>query len=163
VKHLRNAVMLALLAAAVFLAVATAAQAGEPALALKGYDPVAYFTDNRPMLGDPQFQYEWDGSLYRFASANHLALFKADPDRYLPQYKDWCAASVATGVKVYGNPEWWLVIDGKLYLFGKPIGPALMSKDPAAMKHAADQNWPKVSKLPVPPLPDYMRGTGDTK
>jgi YHS domain-containing protein len=138
-------------------------QAGDERLALKGYDPVAYFTENRPMAGNSQFQYEWDGAIYRFASATHLALFKADPDRYLPQYNNWCAASVAKGAKVYGNPEWWLVVDGRLYLFGKPIGPELMRKDPAAMKNEADMNWPKVSKLPAPPPPDYMRGAGGTQ
>ena len=68
--------------------------------ALKGYDPVAYFTEKRPMVGDSQYQYEWDGAVYRFASAKHLALFKSDPDRYLPQYNNWCAASMAKGVKV---------------------------------------------------------------
>ena len=47
---------------------------------------------------------------------------------------------------MYGNPEWWLVVDGRLYLFGKPIGAGLMSKDPATMKEAADKNWPRVSK-----------------
>ena len=79
------------------------------------------------MVGNPQYQHEWDGAVYRFASAKHLELFKAEPDRYLPQYNNWCAASVAKGDKVYGNPEWWLVVDGRLYLFGKPIGPGLMS------------------------------------
>jgi hypothetical protein len=49
------------------------------------------------------------------------------------------------------------VVDGRLYLFGKPIGPSLMSKDPAAMKSHADENWSKVSQLPAPPKPDYMR------
>jgi YHS domain-containing protein len=139
------------------------AQAGDDRLALKGYDPVAYFTENRAMVGDPQFQFEWDGATYRFASARHLALFKAEPDRYLPQYNNWCAASVAQGEKVYGNPEWWLVVDGRLYLFGKPIGPGLMSKDPATMKEAADKNWPRVSKIPAPPRPDYMRGAGEPR
>jgi YHS domain-containing protein len=138
------------------------AQAGDDRLALKGYDPVAYFTDKRPMIGNAQFQYEWDGAIYRFASAKHLELFKAEPDRYLPQYDNWCTASVAKGLKVYGNPEWWLVVDGRLYLFGKPIGPGLMSKDPAAMKAKADENWATVSKLPIPPLPDYMLPPGDT-
>jgi YHS domain-containing protein len=157
VKHLRNVAMLALLAAGILLGANTAMWAGEAAVALKGYDPVAYFTDKRPMVGDPQYQYEWDGAVYRFASAEHLALFKSDPDRYLPQYKNWCAASVAKGVKVYGNPEWWLVVDGRLYLFGQPVGPDRMSKDPSGMKGQADENWSKVSHLPDPPLPDYMR------
>jgi YHS domain-containing protein len=161
VKHLRNVALPALLAAEILLGANTATRAGEAAVALKGYDPVAYFTDKRPMVGHPQYQYEWDGAVYRFASAEHLALFKSDPDRYLPQYKNWCAASVAKSEKVYGNPEWWLVVDGRLYLFGQPIGPGLMSKDPAAMRNQADENWSKVSHLPDPPLPEYMRSTGE--
>jgi hypothetical protein len=69
---------------------------------------------------------------------------------------------VAKGVKVHGNPEWWLVVDGRLYLFGKPIGPGLMKTD-AAMTKQADENFSKVSKLPAPPEPDYMRGAGKPK
>ena len=139
-----------------------AARTDDDRVALKGYDPVAYFTEKRPMLGDAQYRYEWDGAIYQFASARHLELFKANPDRYLPQYNNWCAASVAKGVKVYGNPQWWLVVDDRLYLFGRPIGPELMSKDPAAMKKEADKNWPEVSKLPAPFLPDYMQRAGTT-
>ncbi len=131
--------------------VSGAAQAGEDRLALRGYDPVAYFTEQRPMAGDAQFRYEWDGAIYQFASAKHLELFKVEPERYLPQYNNWCAASVAKGLKVYPNPEYWLVVDGRLYLFGQSIGPELMRKDPAAMKDEADKNWSKVSKLPAPP------------
>jgi YHS domain-containing protein len=154
--------MLAGIAVAIFLGWNAATRAGEPPLALKGYDAVAYFTDERATPGDPEYTYKWDGALYHFASAQHLALFKADPDRYLPQYNNWCAASVAKGEKVYGNPEWWLVVDGRLYLFGKPIGPALMRKDPG-MKNQADENWPKVSRLPTPPLPNYMRNNGQSQ
>ena len=133
-KPLRTFLMMAGLAAAIFLGSSAITQAGEPRLALRGYDPVAYFTEKRAMLGDPQYQHEWDGATYRFASPKHLELFKADPDRYLPQYNNWCAASVAKGVKVVGNPEYWIVVDGRLYLFGGPIGPGLMSADPAMKK-----------------------------
>jgi YHS domain-containing protein len=156
-KHFTNSLLLAGFVAAMFFGFSSLTQAGDHRLALKGYDTVAYFTDKRPMVGDPQYQYEWDGAVYRFASVEHLALFKSDPDRFLPQYNNWCAASVAKGVKVYGNPEYWLVVDGRLYLFGKPIGPELMRADPAAMKSKADQNWPTVSRLPDPPVPNYMR------
>ena len=149
-KHLKNLLMLAGLVGAIFFGSSAVTQAGDQRLALKGYDPVAYFTEKRPMVGDPQYQHEWDGATYRFASAKHLELFKADPERYLPQYNNWCAASVAKGEKVHGNPEYWLVVDGRLYLFGKPIGPGLMTADPA-MKSKADESWPKVSKLPNPP------------
>jgi YHS domain-containing protein len=129
----------------------TRAQADDERLALMGYDTVAYFTEGRPMKGDPRFQLEWDGAVYRFASAKHLEMFKADPDKYLPQYDNWCAASVAKGVKVRGNPEYWSVVDGRLYLFGGPAGPSLMAADAAAMKQAADAAWPTVSLLPDPP------------
>jgi YHS domain-containing protein len=139
------------------------AQASDDRLALKGYDPVAYFTEKRAMVGDAQHQHEWDGATYRFASAKHLAMFKSDPDRYLPQYKNFCAASVARGEKVHGNPEWWLVVDGRLYLFGKPVGPGMMTADAATIKRAADENWSRVSKLASPPLPDYMLRTSQPK
>jgi YHS domain-containing protein len=136
-------------AAAVVFSASMPSTATEQALGIKGYDPVAYFTEKRATLGDPQYQHEWDGALYRFASARHLEMFKADPDRYLPQYNNWCAASVAKGVKVEGNPEYWTVVDGRLYLFGAAIGPGLMAADPA-MTRRADGNWPKVSQLPEP-------------
>ena len=143
--------ILASVVASLMLAAGACAQTSDDRVALRGYDPVAYFTDKRPVPGSAKHQYEWDGSVYRFASAKHMQLFKANPDRYLPQYNSWCAASVAKGEKVRTNPENWIVVDGKLYLFGKSIGPDLMRADPAAMKHRADSNWPVVSKLPGPP------------
>ena len=158
-NHLRNLLILVGLAAAIFLGFRAPAQAADQSLALKGYDPVAYFTERRPMVGNPQHQHEWDGATYRFASVKHLELFKADPDRYLPQYRNWCAASVARGEKVHGNPEWWLVVDGRLYLFGKPMGPGVMAANPANVKRRADESWAQVSRLPAPPAPDYMLST----
>jgi len=143
--------MLASVVVSLMLAANACAQTSGDQVALHGYDPVAYFTDKRPVLGRAEHQYEWDGAVYRFASAEHLQLFKANPDRYLPQYNSWCAASVAKGEKVRPNPEYWIVVDGKLYLFGKSIGPDLMRADPVAMKRKADSNWPMVSKLPEPP------------
>ena len=89
-RLLRDSLKILSLIAAIFLGSGVLALA-EQRLALKGYDPVAYFTEKRAMLGDAQHQYNWDGSTYRFASTKHLELFKADPDRYLPQYiTGWC-------------------------------------------------------------------------
>lgn len=147
----RFVAMVAGVVAALALAPNLHAQAGHEQLALKGYDPVAYFVDQRPRLGSPRFEQVWDGAVYRFASAEHRELFKSDPDRYLPQYNSWCAASVAKGEKVRPNPENWIVVDGKLYLFGKAIGPGLMRADPVGMKQKADGNWAAVSRLPDPP------------
>lgn len=158
VKKIGIFLILAGIVEVLFFGSIAVAQTTDNRLALKGYDTVAYFTEKRARLGSSKYQHEWDGAIYRFASAKHLALFKVEPDRYLPQYNNWCAASVSKSVKVHGNPEWWLVVDGRLYLFGKPIGPGLMRADPA-MTSKADKEWPKVSQLPTPPVPGYMRRT----
>ena len=161
-RILSFSLILAGLIGALFLGPGADAQTSPDNLALKGYDPVAYFTEQRPMAGNAQYQHEWDGAIYRFASAKNLDLFKRDPDRYLPQYNTWCTASVAKGIKVHGNPEYWLVVDGRLYLFGSAVGPSLMRADPVAMKSQADQNWAKVSRLPTPPPePGHRRGADE--
>ncbi len=122
----------------------------EERLAIKGYDPVAYFTESRPMKGDPRFEYEFDDMIYRFARARHLDIFKSDPDRYLPQYGNLCTAALSKGFKVTSDPNNWLIHDGKLHLFGKPIGPGLMRQDPEGMKKRANENLPNVAHLPTP-------------
>ena len=106
-----------------FFGSSAAAQTSDDRLALKGYDPVAYFTDRRPIVGNPQYQLRVGRRCLPVCVGRASRHVQGRPDRYLPQYNNWCAASVAKGEKVYGNPEWWLVVDGRLYLFGKPIGP----------------------------------------
>ena len=107
------------LVAAFPLATAPSAAAQDVPLAIQGYDPVAYFTDGKPTRGLPDFEYQWDEHRYRFASAEHRDLFKADPVRYAPQFGNFCAMALALGQIVVANPENWLISDGKLYVFGK--------------------------------------------
>jgi len=111
-------------------------------LAIKGYDPVAYFTTGSPTRGLPEIEYEWDEHRYLFASAEHRELFKADPVRYAPQFGNFCAMALAEGELIEANPENWLISDGKLYIFGKPapMGPALFQQDLAANIAKANQN-----------------------
>jgi hypothetical protein len=117
-------------------------------LAIKGYDPVAYFTDGKPTPGRPEIEYEWDDHRYRFSSAAHRDLFKADPVRYAPQFGNYCAMALSLGQVVVANPENWLVSDGKLYVFGKPApaGPVLFQKNLAANIAKAKQNQPILPK-----------------
>ncbi len=117
-------------------------------LAIKGYDPVAYFTDGKPVAGLPEFEFEWDERRYRFASAGHRDLFKADPVRYAPQFGNYCAMALAKGEVVVANPENWLISDSKLYVFGKapPMGPALFQQDLAANIVKANNNRPILPK-----------------
>src|ERR1700741_1149939 len=102
-------------------ATASRSTAAENALlAIRGYDPVAYFTDGMPVRGRPDIEYEWDERRYRFSRAEHRELFKADPVRYAPQFAGFCAVALTRGEVDEANPEYWLISDGKLYLFGKP-------------------------------------------
>jgi hypothetical protein len=120
----------ALLAWAFVLPLNPPALAAEPApLAIQGYDPVAYFTLQRATLGSTQFEYDWDEHRWRFASAQHRDLFVADPVRYAPQFTNFCAVALARGEVLQANPEYWLISDGKLYLFGKSVGPDLFRKN----------------------------------
>ena len=139
----RNVMRLSLQAAALPLSTSAFAAWGA-ALAIQGYDPVAYFTLGKPTHGLPEFEYEWDEHRYRFARAEHLELFKADPVRYAPQFAGFCAVALARGDIDEGNPEYWLLSEGKLYLFGKPIGPALFQQDIAGNLVKAEQNRPRI-------------------
>jgi hypothetical protein len=124
----------------VMFASAGLAGAPAPALAIKGYDPVAYFTLQRATAGQSRFEYQWDEHLWRFASAEHRELFKADPVRYAPQFANFCAVALARGELREANPEYWLISDGRLYLFGKSIGPEVFRKDLASSIERANQN-----------------------
>jgi hypothetical protein len=115
-------------------------------LAIRGYDPVAYFTDGKPRRGLPEFEYEWDEYRYRFSSVEHRDLFKADPVRYAPQFANFCAMSLAQSEIVEANPEYWLISDGRLYIFGKSIGPDLFQKNLAENVARANQNRQLIRK-----------------
>ena len=139
----RNAVRVVLAAVAALFATSMPSFATEPApLAIKGYDPVAYFTIGRPTRGLPEIEYVWDEQRYRFASAEDRELFKADPVRYAPQFGNYCAMALAEGELSEANPENWLISEGKLYIFGKPapMGPALFQQDLAANIAKANKN-----------------------
>lgn len=144
----RNAIRgIALLVAVSPFAAASRSHAEEKApVAIKGYDPVAYFTDGKPRRGLPEFEYEWDEHRYRFARPEHRELFKADPVRYAPQFANFCAMSLAQSEIVEADPEYWLIRDGKLYLFGKSIGPDLFQKNLAENVVRANQNRQLVPK-----------------
>jgi hypothetical protein len=137
----------ALLVAVSPLAATSRSHAAEKApLAIKGYDPVAYFTDGKPKRGLPEIEYEWDERRYRFARPEHRELFKADPVRYAPQFANFCAMSLAQSEIVEADPEYWLISDGKLYIFGKSVGPELFQKNLAENVARANQNRQLIPK-----------------
>ncbi|HRK64743.1 MAG TPA: YHS domain-containing (seleno)protein [Terricaulis sp.] len=113
-------------------------------VAVGGYDPVAYFTDGRPVRGSAEFRTMHQGFEYRFASAAHLAAFRANPARYLPQYGGYCAWAVSQGYTAAGNPRNWRIVDGKLYLNYNSEIQQRWERDIPGFIRSGDANWPRV-------------------
>ena len=137
---------LALGAAAITLmpGAARAAVFTEDGLGVKGYDPVAYFTEERPVRGSAEFSTDHGGATYRFASQANLDAFRADPERYLPQYGGYCAWAVAQGYKAPIIPEAWAVVDGKLYLNASRGVQRRWQRDIPGFISQANENWPQI-------------------
>jgi YHS domain-containing protein len=113
-------------------------------LALKGYDPVAYFTDRKPLKGKAEFTAQHEGATYRFASAANRDAFAAAPQKYAPQYGGYCAFGVASGYKAPIEPDAWTVVDGKLYLNYNQSVRSRWSSDIPGFVRKAETNWPTV-------------------
>lgn len=91
-------------------------------VAIYGYDTVAYFTEKKPVKGNKQHMYHWNGKDWLFSSSKHKDMFIADPDRYAPQFNGLCANGLSDGHAIAADPENWRIIDGKLYLFFSEYG-----------------------------------------
>ena len=120
----------------------------EKGLAIDGYDPVGYFTENKAVKGNKQFSASAEGVIYYFSSAANKDLFIKDYKKYEPQYGGWCAYAMGkNGEKVSVDPETFKITDGKLYLFyNKYFTNTLKdwNKNEATLKKNADMNWPKL-------------------
>jgi YHS domain-containing protein len=114
---------------------------GRGDVAIRGYDMVAYFTQNKAVPGTDAFVTEWMGAKWRFASQQHLDRFKASPAQYAPQYGGYCAYGVSQGYLVKVDPEQWSVIDGKLYLNYDAKVQAIWKKDTARYIKLADSKF----------------------
>jgi YHS domain-containing protein len=112
--------------------------------ALGGYDPVAYFTEGRPVEGKREFSHFWKGATWRFSSARNLELFKANPAAYAPQYGGYCAWAVSNNYTAKGDPKHWKIVGGKLYLNYDASVQRDWEKDVPGDIAKGDRNWPKV-------------------
>jgi enamine deaminase RidA (YjgF/YER057c/UK114 family) len=128
---------------------------GEPRLAISGYDPVAYFTDGKPVPGLTEFEHLWHDARWRFASAAHRDMFVGDPNRYAPQYDGYCAGGVSSAAgphKATVDPEAWAIVDGKLYLTNTRYSLERWRPNLAENIKRGDANWPAVALHPEPAL-----------
>ena len=112
--------------------------------AIKGYDPVAYFTEGKPVKGDKQFTVEYQGADWYFASAENKAKFEKSPDMFAPQYGGYCAYAVAQGKTAGIDPDQWSIVDGKLYLnYNAAIQNKWLGKRDQFIVDA-DREWPEI-------------------
>lgn len=117
---------------------------GEDGLALRGYDAVAYFTSGAPTRGETAHQIEWNGATWRFASAENLAAFRANPEAYAPQFGGYCAWAASQGYIAPGDPQVWRIVDGKLYLNFNERAQMLWERDIAGAIVKGEANWPRI-------------------
>lgn len=116
----------------------------EDGIAIKGADPVAYFTQEQYVPGSSAYEYEWKGATWQFSSAEHRELFATNPEQYAPQYGGYCAWALSEGQIAPIDPTKWTVVDGKLYLnFNEEIQ-GRWEKDIPGHITRADQNWPGI-------------------
>ncbi|MEL6663026.1 MAG: YHS domain-containing (seleno)protein [Pseudomonadota bacterium] len=113
-------------------------------LAVEGHDPVAYFTEGRPVKGERAFSTEYNGATFRFASQANLDTFLADPVQYAPQYGGYCAWAVSQGYTAKGDADHWKIVDGKLYLNYNKSVQETWEEDIPGFITLADGNWPTV-------------------
>jgi len=113
-------------------------------LAIRGYDPVAYFTEGRPIEGLAEYRLEWHGAIWQFASAENRALFTADPMAYAPQFGGYCAWAVSQGYTASVNPNAWDIVDGKLYLNYSTGIQNRWQRDRDQNIQSAEREWPGI-------------------
>jgi len=116
-------------------------------LAIDGTDAVAYFTQNKPIEGSSAHELDWNGAKWRFASAENLELFKADPEKYAPAYGGYCAWAVAEKKQLFSTqPQNWAIVDDRLFLNYNDGIQERWNADIARFIEAGDRNWPDIVK-----------------
>jgi YHS domain-containing protein len=117
---------------------------GSPGIAIKGYDPVAYFEQGGPQKGKSKFTVVHQKARWRFASAENKAKFEANPAKYLPAYGGYCAYGVSQGYLVKIDPNAWSIRDGQLYLNYDKSVQRQWEKRPERYIAKANTRWPKL-------------------
>ena len=113
-------------------------------VAIKGYDPVAYFTDKKAVKGNAQLQSNVGGVIYYFASAENKAAFDADAAKYQPQFGGFCAWAVSRGYTAPIDPNAFQIVNGRLLLQYSLKVRTDFSADTEGNLKKADANWPSI-------------------
>ncbi len=123
---------------------ATPAIFSENGIAMRGTDPVAYFTNGAPIAGSAKHALDWAGAIWHFASAQNLETFMRNPHAYAPQYGGYCAFAMSKGAVATTDPAAWTIVEGRLYLNYSVNVRTVWSEDVAGNIALADGHWPTV-------------------
>jgi hypothetical protein len=116
--------------------------------AIRGYDPVAYHLQSKPVRGLPSITHRWRGADWRFANVANRDRFAADPERYAPRFGGYCAFGTAQGYKVSTDPRAFAVVDGRLYLNNSRRVQLLWDLDRPGYIAKASTNWTTLEASP---------------
>ncbi len=119
-------------------------------LALNGFDPVAYFTNAKALMGRGDFEYRFAGAIWRFRNEGNRAAFVANPEVYIPVFGGYDPVAVARGVGTPGHPQIWTIVGERLYLFYSSEARQTFFHDPESATAAAERKWPAVLRTLSP-------------
>jgi hypothetical protein len=119
-------------------------------LAIAGYDPVAFYTDGKPVPGSPDLELQYGGVIWRFCNIGNREAFAARPDVYMPKFGGYDPLGVARGIAVAGNPSVWLISGGQLFLFYDHNHLTTFTADSEHVMAAAERKWPDVLRTLSP-------------
>ncbi|MEM9531627.1 MAG: YHS domain-containing (seleno)protein [Pseudomonadota bacterium] len=138
-------ILLAMLANAAMAGVDTDTDANDVILA--GHDPVAYFTDNKPVEGDARFTAAYQGAVYRFASAANRDTFQSNPEKYAPAYGGFCALGASFGKKFSVDGKAFEIVEGRLYVNKNLQAYKVWQKDVPGNIVKAEGQWPQIAQV----------------
>jgi hypothetical protein len=118
-------------------------------IAIRGYDPVAYFTEKKAVKGVDEFTFVWMDATWKFSSSENLNAFKQRPEEFLPQFGGYCAYGVSENHKSPTQPEAFTIVDGKLYLNYSLKVKELWNKDQPGKIKIGDKNWIDLKRIPM--------------
>ncbi len=132
--------------------IATVQNVDEKGVGLSGYDPVAFFTEGKPVKGNPQYQSRYANygeATYYFASSDHKSLFDQNPEKFAPQYGGYCATAMSMGKVEEIQVEYFVVHNHRLLMQRNKMAKMVFMRDPDVRVAAADKNWPGLLVQPV--------------
>jgi YHS domain-containing protein len=117
--------------------------------AINGYDPVAFFTESKHIVGKKEISLMWKEQMWHFSSTENRDTFKANPEKYEPQFGGYCAYGMSRGYKAKTDADAWTIADGKLYLNYNLEVKKIWSEKQNDLIDKANKTWPSVKNSPM--------------